>query len=142
MSSKLQNAALVIALSATLSACPGTGTNPTGSAPPSAASPTIPLEVEVRAAPGAPDDYGMVPGGAIAGARVEVELTTSSDNTSHIAMTDESGRVVVMVQSGSYRIIATKDTHDPKCRWHGITEIEVPGGPVTVELFDLWVQCE
>ena len=140
MLSRLKITALALALSATLSACASSGSDGAGGAPATATSPTVTLTVKVTAAPGAPDDFGLVPGNAIAGANVQVD--TAVDGTPQVATTDESGTVVLMIQSGSYLISATKDTHDPDCRWHESTEIEVGGSPVTVELDELWVQCE
>ena len=142
MSLRLQNAVLVLALSAILTACPSSGPNGNGGAEPPATSPTVPLTVTVEAAGGAPDDYGLVPGDTIAGAKIEVNSIASSDVPSHVATTDDSGRAVLMVRSGTYRVSATKDTHDPNCWWHGGAEVEVADKPVTVKLDEVWVQCE
>ena len=142
MLSRLQNAVLVLTLSTIMSACPSSGPNGSGGAEPLATSPTVALTVKVKAAHGAPDDFGLVPGDAIAGAEIEVDSGAESGGPSYAATTDESGRAVLMVQSGSYRITAQKDTHDPYCWWYSGEEVEVADKPVTVKLYDLWVLCE
>ena len=142
MLSRLKITALALALSATLSACSSSASKGTGGVPPSTTPTTMSLTVEVRAASGAPDDFGLVPGNTIAGAAVEVGSTASPDSPSHVATTDEFGSVALSVPSGSYQIKARKNTHDPLCWWYGGTEVEVTDKPVTVELYDLWVLCE
>ena len=142
MLSRLQNAVLVLTLSTIMTACPSSGPNGSGGAAPPAILPTVALTIKVKAAHGAPDDFGLVPGDTIAGAEIEVDSSDESGGPSYTATTDESGRAVLMVQSGSYRITAKKDTHDPYCLWYSGEEVEVADKSVTVKLYDLWVLCE
>jgi hypothetical protein len=142
MAPLLRDIVLVLALSTILTACPSSGPNGSGGTEPPATSPTAALTVKVKAAHGAPEDFGLVPGDMIAGAEIEVDSSAESGGPSYKATTDESGRAVLMVQSGSYRIIAKKDTHDPYCLWYDGTDVEVVDKPVTIKLYDLWVLCE
>ena len=142
MLSRSQNAVLVLTLSTMMSACPSAGRNASGGTEPPATSPTVALTIKVKSAHGAPDDFGLVPGDMIAGAEIEVDSSAELGGRSYTATTDESGRAVLMVQNGSYRISAKKDTHDPYCWWYGGTDVEVVGKPVTIKLYDLWVLCE
>ena len=142
MSAKLQNVALLLALSAILAACPSSGPNGTGGAEPPATAPTVALTIKVKSAHGAPDDFDLVPGDTIAGAEIEVDSSDESGGPSYAATTDESGQAVLMVQSGSYRITAKKDTHDPYCWWYSGENVEVADKPVTVKIYDLWVLCD
>jgi len=138
----MSNAAPVLALSAILAACPSSGPNGSGGVEPQTTSPTVQLTVKIKAARGAPDDFGLVPGDTIAGAEVEVGSSADSGGPSYTAKTDQSGDAVLMVQSGRYRLSAKKDTHDPYCWWYSSEEIEVTDKPVTIKLYDLWVLCE
>ena len=142
MLSRSQNAVLVLTLSTMMSACSSSGPNGPGGTEPPATLPTAALTVMVKAAHGAPDDFGLVPGDMIAGAEIEVDSSAESGGHSYTATTDESGRAVLMVQSGPYSISAKKDTHDPYCWWYGGTDVEVADKPVTIKLYDLWVLCE
>ena len=142
MWSRLQDVSLILALAATLAACPSPGPKETGGAELPTTPPTVALTVKVESANGAPEDFGLIPGNTIAGAEIEVYPGQASDLPSYTATTDESGRAVLMVQSGSYRISAKKNTHDPYCWWYGDEEVDVAGKPVTVKLNDLWVLCE
>jgi len=135
-------AVTVFGLVFSLAACHSAGPNGAGDVVPPAASPTVELTVKVKAAPGASDDYGLVPGDAVVGAAIKVGSTDSSDGPSYGATTDDTGHAVLMVQSGSYRITAKKDTDDPKCWWYGSNEVEATDKPVTVKVDDLWVLCE
>lgn len=142
MSSRTPDAALVLALSAILAACPSSGPNGSGGVEPPTTSPTVQLTIKVKAARGAPDDFGLVPGDTIAGAEIEVGSSAESGGPSYTTTTDESGRAVLMVQSGSYRVSAKKATHDPYCWWYSGEDVEVADEPVTVKIYDLWVLCE
>ena len=142
MSSRLRNAALVLALSATLSACPSLEPNGTGAAPPSETSPTVPLTVIVRAARGAPDDFGVVPGDLVAGAKVSVGAIDFPGTEAAGGITDESGRLVLRVSSGRYAVQVELGTHDPYCYWYGGAEVEVKDESTQVSVDDLWVLCE
>lgn len=139
---RLITAVTIFGLVFSLAACRSAGPNGAGGVAPPAASPTVELTIKVKAADGASDDYGLVPGNAAAGAAIDVGSTASSDGPSYGATTDDSGHAVLLVQSGSYRITAKKDTGDPKCWWYGSTEVEVADQPVTVNVDDLWVLCE
>ena len=129
----------ILGAAAFLGGCPGPGPDDTGGSTP-AASATVAVTIKVRAANGAPDNFGLVPGDMIAGARVKVSST--ADDTPQSATTDESGRTVIMLKSGSYYVSATMDTHDPYCSWYAGEDVEVADKPVTVKLYDLWVLCE
>ena len=137
---RLITAVTIFGLVFSLAACHSAGPNGAGGMAP--ALPTVELTIKVKAAPGASDDYGLVPGDAVAGAAIEAGSADSSDGPSYDATTDDSGHASLMVQSGSYRITAKKDTGDPKCWWYGSTEVEVADKPVTVNVDDLWVLCE
>lgn len=139
---RLITAVTIFGLVFSLAACRSAGPNGAGGVAPPAASPTVELTIKVKAAGGASADYGLVPGNAAAGAAIDVGSTASSDGPSYGATTDDSGHAVLLVQSGSYRITAKKDTGDPKCWWYGSTEVEVADQPVTVNVDDLWVLCE
>jgi len=139
---RLITAVTIFGLVFSLAACHSAGPNGAGDVVPPVASPTVELTIKVKAAPGASDDYGLVPGDAVAGAVIEVGSTASSGGPSHGATTDDSGHAVLIVQSDSYRITAKKDTDDPKCWWYGSTEVEVTDKPVAVMVDDLWVLCE
>ena len=139
---RLITAVTIFGLVFSLAACQSAGTNGADGVAPPEASPTVELTIKIKAAPGAPDNYGLVPGDATAGAAIEAGSADSSDGPSYDATTDDSGHASLMVQSGSYRITAKKDTGDPKCWWYGSTEVEVADKPVTVNVDDLWVLCE
>jgi len=142
LAQRLITAVTIFGLGCSLAACPSSGPNGSGGAEPPTTHTTVELTIKVKAASGAPDDYGLAPGDTIAGAEIEVGSSDESGGSSYTATTDESGKAVLMVQSGSYRITAKKDTHDPYCWWYSSEEFEVADKPVTVKIYDLWVLCE
>jgi hypothetical protein len=135
------HATLVLALAALLS-CSGSGSSPTSTVPPTLESQTFALTVVARAASEAPEDYDIEPGKLIAGAQVHATNRAAPDAPAEIGTTDDAGRVVLMVRSGSYNVTVKRDTHDPYCFWYAGEETEVTDGPVTVSVDDLWVLCE
>ena len=102
------------------------------------------LVIELRADENAPSGFGFAPGKALEGARVNVELLGggSVQPASLSGITDDVGRLTLMVDGGSYDIFVAADTPDPLCVWLGSTAVTVSASPTTVTLDDLWVACQ
>jgi len=99
------------------------------------------LNVFVRAAADAPDNYGVRPGAMIAGAEVYLVDKAAPDVAVQDGRTNDSGRVEFMVQPGSYRIHASRATSDQFCHWFGSTDVDIRNGTRKTYL-DTWVACE
>ena len=102
------------------------------------------LVMELRADENAPSGFGFAPGEVLEGARVNVELSGggSVQPAALSGITDDIGRLTLMVDGGSYDIFVAADTPDPLCVWLGSTAVTVSASPTTVTLDDLWVACQ
>ena len=76
------------------------------------------LVLELRADENAPSDFGFAPGEALEAARVNVELSGggSVQPAALSGITDDVGRLTLMVEGGSYDIFVAADTSDPAMR--------------------------
>ncbi len=137
--STLSRLARLSAIAMLLGACFGTNTNGTGE--PSATD-EFALTIVARTDSGAPDDFGIVPGDVVVGAKVSVANIEIPEKEAASGITDDSGKLVVMVSSGKYNVYVKGDTHDPYCYWYGSTEVEVKNKGTTVSVDDLWVVCQ
>jgi hypothetical protein len=137
--STLSRLVLLFAVATSLGAC--VRSNADGLGPPST-SHEFALTIVARTASGAPDGYGIVPGNVVVGAKVSVRKVGSHDSEVASGITNESGRLVVLVSSGNYQAYVERETHDPYCTWYSSAEVEVKNKPTKVSVDDLWVLCE
>ena len=135
----LSRLVLLSIMAVILGACSGSDTTEPG--PPSAAD-EFALTIIARTASGAPEDYGIVPGNVVVGAKVSVGNIEFPDTEAAGGITDESGRLVIMVRNGTYDVRVERETHDPYCTWYGSTEVEVKNKSTKVSVDNLWVLCE
>jgi hypothetical protein len=135
---------LVLCLVSLLCACKSNSSNSTTPNLSTDAAQSVAVTVKVSTAPDAPDDYGVVPGNAVAGANVHVERIEpgQSETTALTMSTDTSGRAVFMLEPGIYTFQAIKETHDPYCVWSESADAEVGDWSMSIELDRLWVLCE
>ncbi len=132
LSPRLLIAVSILALTVSLGACLGSDANPDG---------TVALTVIVRAASEAPEGFGVEPGDEIAGASVAVANVETPEVEPPYDSTDESGRVVFMVKSGTYDIYAKRETRDPYCWWSGSEEVKITNRRAKVVIDDAWIIC-
>ncbi len=102
------------------------------------------LVVELRAGENAPTSFGFEPGEALAGVKVNLELSEGGNAppAEHSGTTGNDGRLTLIVEGGSYYIFVAADTTDPLCVWLGSTEVTVSASPTIVTLHDLAVACQ
>ncbi len=102
------------------------------------------LVMELRVDENAPSAFGVAPGEALVGARVNVELSGDGyvQPAALSGTTDDAGRLTLTVDGGSYDVFVAVDTSDPLCVWLGSTAVTVSASPTTVTLDDLWVACQ
>ena len=130
---------VLLATATLLGACFGTKTSGPGQ---SSDSEAFALTIVARTHHDAPGDFGVEPGDVVVKAEVSVENMEFPDKEVAVGLTDESGRWVLMVTSGTYNVSVKLETHDPKCHWYASSEVAMPNRNSEVSIDDLWVLCE
>ena len=102
------------------------------------------LVIELRAGENAAPGFGLEPGDALKGVKVNLELSTGGNAppATHSGTTNDDGQLTVMVEGGSYEIFVAADTTDPLCVWLGSTAVTVSESSTTATLDDLAVACQ
>lgn len=102
------------------------------------------LVIELRAGENAPSGFGFSPGDGLKASSVSVELsgTASVESTQLSGTTDDTGRLTLMVDRGSYEFFVSADTSDPLCVWLGGSVVTVSASPTIVSLDDMQVACQ
>jgi hypothetical protein len=98
--------------------------------------------IVARTHPNAPRGFDVEPGDLVAGAKVVITGSAASDLAKYVSTTDESGRAIMKVANGAYRITVEKGTHDPYCDWFDGADVEIANGPAERVLGQICLLCE